>query len=182
MSDLQKNEEKYQLYCEMLNQLDEGCRLIVEYDSIPHDYGTATLYQAESQIIHLVGQRQGITAAEIAAILKKTPSACSQLIRKLRKKGWMKQVRNHENNREYLLRLTEEGWKIFNDHDRFEQACYHRSFDNLSEFSAHDLEVYIAIQKKLNETFALDVEESRAAMYTKNSSDKNDEMCSFLTK
>ena len=57
-----KNEEdkrRYGLYCEMIEQLDEGCRLINEYDSIPHDYGTATLYQAESQLIHLVGEYPG---------------------------------------------------------------------------------------------------------------------------
>ena len=69
-----KNEEdkrRYGLYCEMIEQLDEGCRLINEYDSIPHDYGTATLYQAESQLIHLVGEYPGITAVELASILKK---------------------------------------------------------------------------------------------------------------
>lgn len=80
-------DERYDLYCKLLYELDEGCRLIVNYDSVPHNYGSATLYQAESQIIHLVGHRPGITASEIAAIFKKTPSACSQLIRKLRKKS-----------------------------------------------------------------------------------------------
>lgn len=153
--------DRYQLYCEMINQLDESCRLIVEYDSIPHDYGTATLYQAESQIIHLVGKRPGITAAEIAAILKKTPSACSQAIRKLRRKEWVEQIRNEENNREYQLFLTKSGWKIYEEHDQFETECYKRSYENLSGFSDEDLETYLAIQKKLNETFILDVNESK---------------------
>lgn len=153
--------DRYQLYCEMINQLDEGCSMIVEYDSIPHDYGTATLYQAESQIIHLVGKRPGITAAEIAAILKKTPSACSQAIRKLRKKDWVEQVRNEENNREYQLFLTKSGWRIYEEHDRFETRCYKRSFENLAEFSDGELGTYLAIQKKLNETFILDVDEGK---------------------
>lgn len=159
-----KNEEdkrRYGLYCEMIDQLDEGCRLINEYDAIPHDYGTATLYQAESQMIHLVGEYPGITAVEIASMLKKTPSACSQLIRKLRKKEWMEQVRNEENNREYRLYLTESGWEIFRGHNRFEQACYRRSYGSLAEFSEKDFQTYIEIQKRLNKTFALDVEESR---------------------
>lgn len=157
-----EKDERYALYCEMIEELDEGCRLIEEYDSIPHDYGTETLYQAESTIIHLVGKEPGITAAEIAARLKKTPSACSQLVRKLRKKEWIEQVRNKDNNREYRLFLTEYGWKIYKDHFQFEQRCYQRSFQNLSEFSEEDFRTYIEIQKKLNETFALDVEEGKA--------------------
>lgn len=157
-------DERYDLYCKMLDELDEGCRLIVDYDSVPHNYGCATLYQAESQIIHLVGHRPGITASEIATIFKKTPSACSQLIRKLRKKEVITQKRNKENNREYQLFLTEEGAKIFKDHDRFEKCCYQRSYDNLKDFSEEDFKTYIAIQQKLNETFALDVEESNRAL------------------
>jgi len=154
-------ERRYEIYCEMIDQLDEGTRLINEYDALPHDYGAAVMYQAESQIIHLVGRNPGITASEIAVILKKTPSACSQLIRKMRKKEWIGQVRNEENNREYQLFLTESGKTIFEDHNRFEERCYRRSFENLSEFSDEELRTYIAIQKKLNETFAMDVEESK---------------------
>lgn len=153
--------QRYQLYCNMVDELDEGCRLITEYDSVPHTYGAETMYQAESQLIHMVGKHPGITAGEIAELLKKTPSACSQLIRKLRKKEWMEQILNKDNNRQYQLHLTEAGWKIYQAHDTFEQACYQRSFHNLDEFSDAELETYIAIQKKLNETFAMDVAESK---------------------
>lgn len=155
-----KTDERYDLYCQLLDTLDEGCQLIVDYDSVPHDYGSATLYQAESQIIHLVGHQPGITANEIATMLRKTPSACSQLIRKLRKKELIRQKRNKDNNRMYLLYLTEAGVKIFEDHNRFEKRCYQRTYENLKDFSEEDFKTYIAIQQKLNETFAMDVEES----------------------
>lgn len=112
----------------MLDSFDEGCRLVQEYDSVPHDYGAAILYQAESQIIHLVGHQPGITASEIAAAFHKTPSACSQLIRKLRKKGWLLQKRNHDNNREYQLYLTDEGKEIYEDHDLFEKDVWNAVF------------------------------------------------------
>ena len=55
--DNQHIDERYELYCKMLDELDESCRLIIDYDSVPHNYGSATLYQAESQIIHQVGHR-----------------------------------------------------------------------------------------------------------------------------
>lgn len=157
-----KDSSRYQLYCEMIRQLDESCQLINDYDAIPHDYGTVTLYQAESQLIHLVGENPGITAMKLADILKKTPSACSQLIRKLRNKGWIEQVRSQQNGRKYQLYLTESGWDIFREHNEFEQACYRRSYKNLDAFTEEDFRTYIKIQSHLNKTFALDVAESKA--------------------
>ena len=43
--DNQHIDERYELYCKMLDELDESCRLIIDYDSVPHNYGSATLYQ-----------------------------------------------------------------------------------------------------------------------------------------
>jgi len=155
------NAKRYKMYKEMINYLDQGCQLINDYDSMPHDYGNAILYQAEAQLIRIVGAKPGITAGEIASLLYKTSSACSQLVRRLRKKGWIEQTRNPENNRIYNLTLTDEGWDIFKGHEKFEKRCYLRSYENLSEFSDDDFQKYIQIQKKLNETFTIDVEESK---------------------
>ena len=71
---------------------DEAYDLMYEYDSLPHQYGENTLYQSEAQIIDLIGEHPEITVTELAAVLKKTPSACSQIVRKLRAKGWVEQV------------------------------------------------------------------------------------------
>ena len=82
----------------------------------------------------------------------KTNSACSQLIRKLKKKEWIRQERNEKNNREYNLSLTEE---------EFETACYERTYHMLDGISEEEMRTYIGIQKQLNRAFKLDVEESR---------------------
>ena len=63
---------------------DEAYDLMYEYDSLPHRYGAHILYQSEAHIIDLIGEHPEITVTELAAILKKTPSACSQIVRKLR--------------------------------------------------------------------------------------------------
>nr|WP_125140972.1 MarR family transcriptional regulator [Clostridium transplantifaecale] len=160
-------DERCKIYHEMIDELDESYRLMHEYDSMIHDYGTAVLYQAESKIIHLVGEKPGVTAVELSAILKKTPSACSQILRKLRRKGWIEQTRNADNNREYNLNLTPEGWAIYEGHNQFEQRCYKRTYHNLGSFSDEQLMIYVEIQKKLNETFIQDVEESREASVNK---------------
>ena len=82
------------------------------------------------------------------------------MIRKLKQKGFVNQVRNEKNAREYNLYLTVMGQQIFEAHSKFEQFCYKRTFDKLSAFTIEELEVFCRIQEKLNEAFAIDVEES----------------------
>ena len=83
--------------------------LMVEYDSLPHQYGQHVLFQAEGYVINCIASYPGITVTELAGILKKTPSACSQIVRKLSDKGLVEQKRNVKNKRSYNLCLTEEG-------------------------------------------------------------------------
>ena len=140
---------------------DEAYDLMYEYDSLPHRYGENTLYQSEAQIVDHIGEQPGITVTELAAILKKTPSACSQIVRKLRAKGWVEQVRNEENNRVYNLYLTEAGRRVYQDHTAFDRSCQAATFRLLETFSSEELEHHLMVQKKLNEAYQSDVEHSR---------------------
>lgn len=144
----------------LMDIVDIGYDLMAEYDSLPHQYGEVTMYQAESKVIQYIGRHKSATISEIAASNGKTPSAYSQIIRKLKQKGWVEQVRNQHNNREYNLFLTEAGWRVFNDHHKFEQACYARAFQKLEIFTDEELELYCRVQQRLNEAFRLDVEDS----------------------
>ena len=60
-----------------------------------------------------------------------------------------------------FIYLTDEGKEIYEDHDLFEKRCLERSFHNLSSFSKEEFKIYLSIQNKLNETFAMDVKESK---------------------
>lgn len=155
------DDKRYKKFQKLIEVFDEGCDLTIEYDSLLHDYNGVVLFQAESQIIHMIGDKEGITAAEIAHALKKTSSACSQLIRRLKEKGWVDQKRNINNNRVYNLFLTENGKEIYQKHADFEQACYRRTYRGLDEFTEKEMDIYIAIQKQLNRSFRADVEESK---------------------
>lgn len=148
------------LYNKMMKLIDQGYDLMAEYDSLTHRYGDVILYQSEAKMIQYIGNHEGTTITAIASETGKTASAYSQVIRKLKKKDFVKQVRNEENAREYKLYLTEKGAEIFEAHDQFEQFCYQRMFEKLEEFTEKDLEVYCRIQEKLNEAYAIDVEES----------------------
>ena len=145
----------------LIDEFDQGCDLTEEYDALLHNYNGTILFQAESQMIKMIGNHPGITASEISKSFGKTGSASSQLICKLKEKGWVRQERNQENNRLYNLYLTESGSEIYENHRQFEERCYQRTFHSLDRFSDEDLNTYIAIQRHLNATFHMDVEESR---------------------
>ena len=140
---------------------DEAYDLMYEYDSLPHRYGAHILYQSEAHIIDLIGEHPEITVTELAAILKKTPSACSQIVRKLRAKGWVEQVRNAENNRIFNLYLTDSGQRVYQDHTSFNHRCQESTFRLLDTFSVQELEHHLMVQKKLNEEYRDDVKRSR---------------------
>ena len=143
---------------------DEAYDLMYEYDSLPHQYGPNTLYQSEAHIIDLVGEAPMITVTELAARLGKTPSACSQVVRKLRAKGWVDQQRNAANNRIFNLRLTESGQRVYQDHTAFNSACQQATFRLLEAFTPEELECHLRVQKALNEAYRNDVKNSKEHM------------------
>ena len=151
----------YQFFLEIIKQFDLGCKYVNDYNTLLHDYNGIVLYQAESQFINAIGKKPGITITELASFFDKTPSACSQLMRRMKNKGWLFQQRNNENNREFKLFLTEEGEQIYHCHQDFENRCYLRTASMLEGFTDEELMIYIKIQERLNAAFLQDVEESR---------------------
>ena len=140
---------------------DEAYELMVEYDKLPHHYGDYVLYQAEGEIIGLIGAHPGVTITDLGNILQKTASACSQIVRKLLSKGFVVQKKNRDNNRQYNLSLTEAGRRVYESHRTFTQNCQDIEFQMLAEFSEEELLIHLRVQRKINEAYAGDVKRSR---------------------
>ena len=132
-----------------------------EYDSLPHRYGSDVLYQAEADIVNWIGQIPGITITELAENLKKTPSACSQLVKKLINKGLVVQKRNADNKRLYNLHLTADGQRVYQDHVNFNLNCQQITYTMLAEFNDEELATYLRVQMRINEAFLGDVQRSK---------------------
>ena len=150
-----------QLLRQIWEAQDAAYNLISEYDSLPHHYGSVVLYQAEAYIVNLVGQHPGITVTQLAEILNKTTSACSQIVRKLRAKGFVEQNRNPGNNRLYNLELTKEGAEVFQAHIKFNQECQTKTFALLEGFTDEELLIHLRVQERLNEAYQDDVKRSQ---------------------
>lgn len=155
------DEKRSELLEQVWNQQNQAYDLMCEYDAMPHRYGACMLYQAQAHMIDLIALYPGITAADLASILRKTPSACSQTLRKLREKGLVEQLRNAANNRQYKLQLTESGQALYRDHAAFSADCQQRTFDRLAEFTEEELALYLRVQQRINEAYADDVLRSR---------------------
>lgn len=155
------DEKRSELLEQIWNQQNQAYDLMCEYDAMPHRYGECMLYQAQAHMIDLIALYPGITAADLASILRKTPSACSQTLRKLREKGLVEQLRNAANNRQYKLQLTESGQALYRDHAAFSADCQQRTFDRLAEFTEEELALYLRVQQRINEAYADDVRRSR---------------------
>ena len=155
------DEKRSELLEQIWNQQNQAYDLMCEYDAMPHRYGACMLYQAQAHMIDLIAQYPDITAADLAVILRKTPSACSQTLRKLREKGLVEQLRNTANNRQYKLQLTESGQALYRDHAAFSADCQPRTFDRLAAFTEEELALYLRVQQRINEAYADDVRRSR---------------------
>lgn len=150
---------------EILEQLwaeqDRAYDLMEEYDSLPHHYGEDVLYQAEAYVVHEIGKNPNTTTTELASVLNKTTSACSQLIKKLVTKGLVEQIRNEDNKRVYNLKLTSDGERVYKDHIEFNKMCQKITFDMLNEFSDEELMIHTKIQRMINQSYANDVSRSK---------------------
>ena len=140
---------------------DTAFELMTEYDSLPHRYGDDILYQAEAYIVHEVGNNPNISVTELAETLKKTKSACSQLVKRVMDKGLVYQIRDEKNRRVYHLRLTPDGEKVYRDHIEFNKNCQNITFDLLSEFSDKELEIHARVQKVINKAYQGDLDRSK---------------------
>ena len=56
--------------------------------------------------------------------------------------------------------MTEAGWEIYRLHEVFDEKCLQRTCAGLDVFTDEELRLYIAVQEKLNEAFAKDVEQN----------------------
>ena len=115
-------------------------------------------------MVNLIGEHSDITITELGSILKKTASACSQIVRKLKSKGLVEQVRNESNNRQLNLRLTDAGKQIYLDRLSLNLECQNILFQMLQEFSDEEIAHHIAVQERINQAYRGDIDRSKISV------------------
>lgn len=115
-----------------------------------HDYGTGKAYT--SMEVHTVGyiaDHPGCTVTAIAAEWRKTKSAVSQLIKKLKQAGIVRTEADVKDEKQSLLYLTTEGKLLDAKHRMFDEYAWEKSIDGLKEsFSEQEINTCFLVLKR----------------------------------
>ncbi|MFA0816398.1 MAG: MarR family transcriptional regulator [Anaerofustis sp.] len=155
--DTSRENEKYLIFLKLMHELEHSFQFIENYNSVPQIYNGMLFYNAETHTLQAIGQNHGMTISELAVYQDKTKSACSQMVKNLIAKGLVMQAMKPTNKKERYLYLTEKGMQIYNSHEAFDHKCFMKAYDKLMPITAEEMEIYISIQQKLNQSFAEDL-------------------------
>lgn len=150
---------------ELLEQIwaaqDTAYDLMSEYDSLPHSYGENVLYQAEAHLIDRIALHPGVTVTDLANMVRKTPSACSQLVRRLRDKGWGGTGAQHRQQPPGNAPPHPRRGACIPGPRRLRQAVPGADLPAPGGVHEAELATYLSIQRRINEAYADDVRRSR---------------------
>ncbi len=102
-------------------------RIINKFSIIEKSVFNVSGIKLTSYQIHLIdtiGRLPEMNVTEIAKTLGVTKGAVSQKLTWLEKKGFIVKLRQHGNNRDTFVKLTDLGWQAYDYHEKF-----HEQFD-----------------------------------------------------
>jgi len=112
--------ELYQCWMRIRNKMNV-------MENMPRTFGIdRPLYLSEIHTLQAIGSTKDNNIRTIAEILGVTPSAASQTITRLKKKGLVKKVRGIKNEKEVSLVLTLTGKTAYACHEKTHKQMYER--------------------------------------------------------
>lgn len=111
-------------------------------ENLPHNFGVGTpLHLSEVHTIQAIGKRKENNVRIIADALGVTPSAASQVITRLTRRGLVKKVRGLRNEKEVTLELTGSGQTVFENHEKIHLQVYEQVASRVGSLSEKEREV-----------------------------------------
>ena len=102
--------EKTEAFQELLRELSYYGRVLGRWQSLSRWYGEdVLLYAAEADLLAEIGDRQPVTARELARMKVATPSAISQMVKRLDEKGLLEKQAREDDRRAIGLSLSPGG-------------------------------------------------------------------------
>ena len=127
--------ELYELWMRIRNKMN-----ILE--NLPRDFGIDDqLKLSDIHTIQAIGSTKENNNKIIADILGITPSAVSQMVAKLTRRGLVKKVRGLRNDKEISLELTEKGRTAFKCHEKIHREMYEQIALHVGNLNEDELEV-----------------------------------------
>lgn len=125
-------------------------------ENIPLEYGTEkALFLSEIHTIQAIGRTEGNNVRTIAAFLGVSPSAASQTVTRLTKKGFVQKVRGIKNEKEVSLVLTPLGRTAYDYHEMVHEQMYERIAGRIGELAEDErallARIFFAFEAVYNE-------------------------------
>jgi DNA-binding MarR family transcriptional regulator len=125
-------QDLYRSWMRIMNKMN-----IIE--NMPRKFGTeTTLFLSEIHTLQTIGRTEDCNIRTIAAILGVTPSAASQTVTRLTKKGFVQKLRGIKNEREVSLVLTANGRIAYDNHEKVHEQIYERITGRIGELTGEE--------------------------------------------
>lgn len=146
--------EKTDAFKMLMKNLSYFDRILNRYQSLPRWYGPdLLLYSSEAELLEAIGDREPITATELARMKVSTPSAISQTVKKLDGKGLLVKDTQGGDRRTISLRLSESGRQVYRLYREREAARYRSYREALPDYTEADIARAAALVDFLTEQY-----------------------------
>jgi DNA-binding MarR family transcriptional regulator len=143
--------DKMKTVTELMMQFYRVANKINALEKMPYDFGIGeTLYPSEIHTIQAIGKSTGINVTALAQKLGITKGGVSQMISKLKKRGFINKVRSMENDKEVLLILTPKGQKAFDGHEKFHYDMYMDFVEYMSDINQEQIDMFKTVLAKVD--------------------------------
>ena len=141
-----------------LELLQEGwalfTRLFMKYDILektPVDLGTGdTLSAVHVHMIEAIGKEYGTTVTALSGFFMITKGAVSQVIARLYKGGYVSKSKRKGNDKEIILKLTEQGQAVFDLHERNNSDTISNLLELGGKYSQAEVTAFLNILKDVD--------------------------------
>lgn len=140
---------RYQSFVALLEMFERIEKQINEYESIPRMYEDYLMYYREIHTIAFIGDHEGTTATEISKHFSLTKSTVSHLLKKLKDRGFLRQVRNDKDAKIQNIYLTEEGKKVYTVHSHYDEQRHKELYSKFSEVPSEEISTCVKIMEML---------------------------------
>jgi DNA-binding MarR family transcriptional regulator len=144
--ELQSFIEQFQRISTEINDMHKGLIRLDDIGSLP---------LGEIHLIECIGKHPEANVTDLAAVLGNTKGAVSQMAGKLIRKGLLVKTRRDNNEKETILKLTEDGRRVFDAHEKLHADLYREIADAMNELDGRSIDecsrILSVIEKYLGE-------------------------------
>lgn len=145
-------QQRQALLDDIVFQLMRLSTRMVELHKKPKDFGCGVLlFPAEVHTLSAVYQNPQSNMTEIAALLRVTKGAVSQMISKMEAKGLVKKMFAPGSEKQRILRVTEKGMMAHRGHEEYHKRMAIAVEKKMQSLSLKDIKKYREINKMVEE-------------------------------